>query len=54
VGTAGSGRYRQPASGASALLRAVVAAPFRVVQVPFRTTDVGVGWVVLARRGAAA
>lgn len=55
VGTAGSGRYRQPGSGAQAVVRAAAAAPLRVVQRPFRKTDIGVGYVALARtrrRGA--
>jgi SAM-dependent methyltransferase len=49
VGTAGSGRYLQPSSHVSALVRAGAAAPARLVQRPFRTTDVGVGFVALAR-----
>ena len=44
-----SGRYLQPGSTASAAVRAGVAAPFRLVQRPFRHTDVGVGFVVSAR-----
>jgi SAM-dependent methyltransferase len=49
VGTPASGRYRQPTSPAAAAVRAGIAAPFRVVQRPFRTTAAGVGWVALAR-----
>jgi len=49
VGTPGSGRYLQPGSAAGAAVRAGVAAPFRVVQRPFRHTDAGVGFVALAR-----
>jgi SAM-dependent methyltransferase len=49
VGTPGSGRYLQPGSTAGAAVRAGLAAPFRMVQRPFRNTDVGVGFVALAR-----
>jgi SAM-dependent methyltransferase len=49
VGTPGSGRYRQPGSATAAAVRAGLAAPFRVVQRPFRHTDAGVGFVALAR-----
>lgn len=51
VDTAGSGRYRQPASRLDATVRAGLAAPLRVAQMPFRSGDVGVGYVVLARAG---
>lgn len=49
VGTGGSGRYRQPGSGAGAIVRAVGAAPFRLVQAPFARTEIGVGYVACAR-----
>jgi SAM-dependent methyltransferase len=54
VGTAASGRYLQPGSASGAMARAAIAAPFRLVQRPFRDTDTGVGFVVLARAGRAA
>jgi SAM-dependent methyltransferase len=49
VGTAASGRYRQPASRVSAWVRAGAAAPWRMVQRPFRSGAAGVGFVALAR-----
>jgi hypothetical protein len=49
AGTPASGRYLQPGSATSAAVRAGVAAPFRVVQRPFRHTDAGIGFVVSAR-----
>ena len=47
-----SGRFLQPHKRAVALTYATIAAPFRVAQVPFANTDIGSGYVVLARRSA--
>ena len=47
--TATSGRYGQPSSRGTALVRAAAAAPFRVAQAPFRSSEIGIGYVVLAR-----
>jgi len=47
--TAGSGRLFQPRSPARAFLNYALALPFRVLQAPFARTDVGIGYVVLAR-----
>jgi SAM-dependent methyltransferase len=49
-GTALSGRLFQPRSTARVLLNYLVALPFRALQVPFASTDIGIGYVVLARR----
>jgi SAM-dependent methyltransferase len=48
-GTALSGRLFQPRSAARVLINYLVALPFRALQIPFTTTDVGIGYVVLAR-----
>jgi SAM-dependent methyltransferase len=45
-----SGRLLQPHARWAALATATVAAPFRVTQLPFARTEVGTGYVVLARR----
>lgn len=50
-GTARSGRWMQP-RGALGSIAALGAAPFRVLQHPFRSTQLGIGWVALARRVA--
>lgn len=49
-GTALSGRLFQPQSRARAWLNYLIALPFRVLQQPFGFTDIGIGYVVLARR----
>jgi SAM-dependent methyltransferase len=49
-GTALSGRLFQPQSNVRAWLNYLVALPFRVLQLPFAPTDIGIGYVVLARR----
>jgi SAM-dependent methyltransferase len=48
--SSGSGRLFQPKRVAAAVACAAVAAPARLVQAPFAGTDVGTGYVVLARR----
>jgi SAM-dependent methyltransferase len=48
--TSGSGRLFQPRRVATAVACATVAAPARLVQAPFARTDLGTGYVVLARR----
>ena len=48
--SAGSGRLFQPESRIAGFATSFVAAPMRVVQRPFATGQLGVGWVVLARR----
>lgn len=48
--SASSGRLFQPGGRGRAILNFVIAAPFRVLQWPFSRTDVGMGYVVLARR----
>jgi SAM-dependent methyltransferase len=48
--SSGSGRLFQPKRAAAAIACATVAAPARLVQAPFASTDVGTGYVVLARR----
>lgn len=48
--TSASGRYFQPHARSAALTCAAIAAPFRVVQLPFAGSDIGTGYVVLARR----
>jgi hypothetical protein len=48
--SSGSGRLFQPKRVAAAVACATVAAPARLVQAPFAGTDVGTGYVVLARR----
>jgi SAM-dependent methyltransferase len=52
AGTATSGRYAQPANRITALVRAGAAVPFRIAQLPFRDTEIGIGYVVLARAKA--
>ena len=47
-GTALSGGCCNPKARA-ALLNYLVALPFRVLQVPFASSDIGIGYVVLAR-----
>lgn len=54
VGTEASGRYRQPRSDGGAIVRAIGAAPLRVVQAPFTGTDIGVGYIARARTGMSA
>lgn len=49
-GTAMSGRLFQPGRGVRALVNCLIAAPFRVLQLPFARTDFGSGYVVLAQR----
>jgi len=48
--TSGSGRLFQPKQAAAAVAYATVAAPARLVQAPFAGTNLGTGYVVLARR----
>ena len=48
--SAGSGRLFQPTTRAAGALTAAVAAPMRLAQRPFASSQFGVGWVVLARR----
>jgi SAM-dependent methyltransferase len=48
-GTALSGRLFQPRSNVRVWLNYLAALPFRVAQLPFASTDVGIGYVVLAR-----
>jgi len=48
--TSGSGRLFQPRRVATAVACATIAAPARLAQAPFATSDVGTGYVVLARR----
>jgi SAM-dependent methyltransferase len=48
--TSGSGRLFQPRRVASAVACATIAAPARLAQAPFAASDVGTGYVVLARR----
>ena len=48
--TSGSGRLFQPGQTATALAFATVAAPARLAQAPFAGTDLGTGYVALARR----
>ena len=50
--TSASGRYVQPHSASSALACAAITAPFRLLQRPFARTDIGTGYVVLARRAS--
>lgn len=50
VKSAGSGRLFQPTSRLAGLVTALAAAPMRAVQRPFAAGQLGVGWVVLARR----
>lgn len=45
-----SGRYLQPKRRAAGLIYASVAAPGRLLQLPFARTDIGTGYVVLAHR----
>jgi hypothetical protein len=39
----------QPQTAARVVLNYLIALPFRVLQTPFRSTDIGIGYVVLAR-----
>ena len=48
--SSGSGRFMQPRQKAVAVACATIAAPGRLVQRPFAATDIGTGYVVLARR----
>jgi SAM-dependent methyltransferase len=48
--TSGSGRLFQPKQAAAAVAYATVAAPARLVQRPFAHSNLGTGYVVLARR----
>jgi cyclopropane fatty-acyl-phospholipid synthase-like methyltransferase len=48
--TSASGRYLQPHAAITGLACAAIAAPFRLAQLPFAGTDIGTGYVVLARR----
>ena len=48
--TSGSGRLFQPRRVATAVACATLAAPARLVQAPFAGSDLGTGYVVLARR----
>lgn len=48
--TAASGRVLQPRSKGMFLACAALAAPFRLMQRPFAHADIGVGYVVLARK----
>ena len=48
--TSGSGRLFQPRRVATAVACATVAAPARLAQAPFAGSDLGTGYVVLARR----
>jgi SAM-dependent methyltransferase len=50
--TSASGRYFQPHSTAVAVTCATLAAPFRLAQMPFAGSDIGTGYVVLARRSS--
>jgi len=50
VGTSGSGRLHQPKGPFGALV-AMAARPFGVIQAPFRSTDLGVGYVAVAAVG---
>jgi SAM-dependent methyltransferase len=45
-----SGHLFQPKGGRIVMLNAACALPLRAIQRPFRDTDVGIGYVVLARR----
>jgi SAM-dependent methyltransferase len=51
VGTPGSGRLNQP-TGSGGRLIEVAARSLGVLQVPFRTTDLGVGYVAVASVGS--
>jgi SAM-dependent methyltransferase len=48
--SSGSGRFMQPRQKVAALAFAAIAAPGRLVQRPFAATDIGTGYIVLARR----
>jgi SAM-dependent methyltransferase len=50
--TSASGRYFQPHAKSAAIACATLAAPFRLAQTPFAGTDIGTGYVVLARRSS--
>jgi cyclopropane fatty-acyl-phospholipid synthase-like methyltransferase len=47
--TAGSGRLFQPRGTAHAFFNHTITLPFRLLQTPFAGTDIGIGYVVLAR-----
>jgi cyclopropane fatty-acyl-phospholipid synthase-like methyltransferase len=47
--TAGSGRLFQPRGAAHVVFNHMVALPFRLLQTPLAGTDIGIGYVVLAR-----
>lgn len=47
--TAASGRFLQPPNAVGPMIRAATF-PFRVAQRPFRRSELGTGWVVIARR----
>jgi SAM-dependent methyltransferase len=49
-GTALSGRLFQPRSAGRVVINYLIALPFRALQMPFASTDFGIGYVVLARR----
>jgi len=48
--SSGSGRFMQPRQHAVAIACATIAAPGRLMQRPFAGTNIGTGYVVLARR----
>jgi SAM-dependent methyltransferase len=48
--SSGSGRFMQPKQKAAAVAFAAIAAPGRLAQRPFASTNIGTGYVVLARR----
>ena len=50
VGTPGSGRLHQPKGRLGALV-GMAARPFGIIQAPFRSTDLGVGYVAVAAVG---
>jgi cyclopropane fatty-acyl-phospholipid synthase-like methyltransferase len=50
--TSASGRYFQPHATSVAVACATLAAPFRLAQMPFAGTDIGTGYIVLARRSS--
>jgi len=47
-----SGRFLQPTGSAIPLAYAAITAPFRILQMPFARSDIGAGYVLLARRSA--
>lgn len=48
--SSGSGRFMQPRQKVAAIAFATIAAPGRLLQRPFAATNIGTGYVVLARR----